>query len=184
MIEINNITYIEYSELKDKNEYDYCIKFAYSFNKPVDILKIGDLTEQKFGIVKDMQYDFQNGITWEQLFDYIFQMKGSDIKSLAAMKLINLCQIKSYLKSEIERINDIESIVLTHDVDEDEIRAGIEELSQFGIYMQLRQIALTFHKSINEIKHWKYDECFTELVVQKKLSEYQENLFEIKKKKD
>ena len=184
MIELENITYKQYLEIEDKSLYDYCIKYAYSFNKPVDHLKITDLMEYDFGIVKDLQYDFQNGITWQQLLDYICELKNIKLKDIVNNLLINLCQIKSYLKSEIERINEIESLTLSFEPEEDEIRAGIDILAPFGIYLQLRQIALTFHKSIYEIRKWKYADCFTELVCQKKISEFEKNLFEIRRKKD
>ena len=89
-----------------------------------------------------------------------------------------------WLWASIEHINEIESMTLTHEIDQDEIRAGIEKLAPLSIYIQIRQIAITFSKSINEVRKWKYSECFTELVTQKRLSDYEKELFEIKRKKD
>ena len=45
MIELNDITLKEYFELEDKSEFDFAIKYGYTFNKGVDVFEIGDITQ-------------------------------------------------------------------------------------------------------------------------------------------
>ncbi|MEX0598007.1 MAG: hypothetical protein WD512_16075, partial [Candidatus Paceibacterota bacterium] len=59
MIELEKITLREYSELENKEEYDFAMKYAFIFKEPIDEYKIGDVMELSFGLVKDFQYDLE-----------------------------------------------------------------------------------------------------------------------------
>lgn len=173
---VDNITFKSYLALEDKAEYDFLIMFSGLFNKPEDIFCFGDLTNQSFGFIKELQQDFNKGLTWERFFYHI----KKPIDQLLEYGLMELCQARSYFKSEIERINKVESEILASETTEDEIRSGIEKFSVFGPYTQLRSIAITFGKLPREIESMKYSDALLELYYQKLSFEYQSTLREIR----
>lgn len=181
MIELRNINFKEYFELEDHSEYDFAIKYSYDFLKAVDIFNVGDLMKQSFGLIKDLQTDL-SGLTWEQYFDYVVKMTKKDIKEIVEYKLIELCQFKCYIVEEIQRITEIESKVLGHTTTAEEKNAGIEELNELGYYLQLRSLACEDITKIDKVKELQYELCFTELVAQKRIFEYQERLYKLKSK--
>jgi hypothetical protein len=182
MVEIEDITFKDYVEIEDKSLYDYCIKFAYSFNNPIDHFKIGDFTELSFGIVKDIQFDMAGGIGWEKLIEYFEILSGRNKKEISGMRLIELCQSKKYLSDEIEKINHIESEALSYIPDADEERAGIDRFNTFGAYLQFRSIATIFAVDIETVRSWKYSHCLIELYYQKMSYDYEKELLRIRNK--
>jgi len=172
MIELKNITFVEYFELEDKSEYDFAINFAYSFNKPVDHFGVGDLMKQSFGIVKDIQYDLTQGLTWEQFFEYLKKM-GED-KAPHKKQLLTLCQQRSYIIKEIESIVSVEEIELAYASTEDDDNAGIGNFEGLGIYLQIRSLTggdVTKNKAVLEMP---YEDCFLELVTRKRIYDFEE----------
>jgi hypothetical protein len=178
VIELNNITFIEYFELEDKSEYDYAIRYAYRYNQPENLIEIPDLIEMTFGFVKDLQYDCAQGLTWEKFFEYLNLIKKDKYEK---WKLVNLCQLRAYLLSEIDRINEIESETLSHDLTADEVNAGIESLAELGIYLQIRSLTGGDITKNESIRNMKYEDCFLELITQKRLDDYSRALIKIQK---
>lgn len=174
MIELNNITFLQYFELEDKSEYDYAIKYAYRFNEPVNHIQIPEFFQMPFGFVKDLQYDFSQGITWDQIFGYLNKIKTDGYQN---WKLLELCQMKTFLANQIDFINTIESEKLTSDnISADEVEAGIDELSELGIYLQIRELTGGDVTKNEAVRNTKYEDCFVELVTQKRLADYQREL--------
>jgi len=178
---IDNITYRQYLQLdNDKQaEYNFYIRYAIRFNQSIDVFKIGDLTEQKFGLVKDLQFDVEQGLSFSSTVEYIAKIKNKKQSIIANCYLDKLCQQRKYLISEIERISEIESIALSYTPTADEINAGIEQLNSLGSYLQFRSIAQALNITINDVKAMRYDEAFLELVAQKKINDYQDRLQKI-----
>jgi len=181
MIELRNIKLKEYFELEDKSEYDFAIKYSFNFNKEVNIFEVDELMKQPFGLIKDMQY-YLNELTWERLVEFIEKLSGIDSKKIGDTKLIDICQFKSWIVSEINKINLIEEQALSYDVTEEEKQAGIDELSMLGTHLQIRSLANDDLTKYEAIRSLPYELCFTELFTKKKLFEYQERLWKIKSK--
>ena len=184
MIELEDITLREYFELEDKTKYDFAMKYTKSiFNEPLDLFNSGDFTELSFGLIKDLQFDLSQGLTWVKLIDYIEKISGKTAKQIAGYKLTVISRYRAYIESEINRINEIESELLSYQPTSDEQNAGIEDFNKFGSYGQQRKLATTFMKSPEEIRQWKYDLCLLELYYQKTNYDFQDRLFKIRNKK-
>lgn len=182
MIELNNIKFKEYIALEDRSEFDFAIKYGLPFLKPEDVCHVGDFTKLEFGIIKDLQQDISNGMSWDKLLEYMMIITGKSEQYFHNLTIIRIVRFKNYIVSEIQRIVDIENAVLSHETLEDEAQAGIDQLSVFGVYGQLRQIAITFHQSIEWARKMKYEDAFVELVYQKRSNEYERELNEIRSK--
>jgi hypothetical protein len=133
------------------------------------------MTEKPFGLIKDLQFDFSSGITWEQLITYIARITGKGQKEVVDFSLFDVCQAKRYIMEEIERISELEHNTLSYMPTDKEIRAGIEKLDPLGSYMQFRSIARALNMTIEQVKTMRYDEAFLELYAQKLLNEYEAN---------
>lgn len=182
MIELDNITLREYFELEDKTEYDFGIKYGFIFTQGKDFFNVGDFTNLTFKQVKDMQDYCQQGITWMQILDFVSEVKKIDVKEIARNKLVDICNFKSYIVSEIERINEIESIALGHTSSDDELEAGVKELSELGVFWQYDELTggdITKKESVEKLP---YSLCFLKLVANKRKSEFENKLFKIKNK--
>ena len=171
---LKNISFVRYFMLKDKSMYDYAMKFGYTMQKPIDVFGVGDLTEHKLGIVKELQNRFDEGIKWHELIDISSRMLNITQKKFAKRGIIDICQHLAYLKQEIERINQVEQELLTYMPDADDTAANIDRFSKYKNYSQIRQLAVTFHKLPSEIeKEMRYDEALVELAFQKDLTEFE-----------
>ena len=183
MIQLEDITLRDYFNLEDKSEYDFAIKYSQFFTDALDLFSTGDFTELSFGLIKDLQYDISNGLTWIKLIEYIEKLTGKSAKVIAGYNLRAICRYRAYIESEINRINEIESELLSYTPTSEEKEAGIDEFNKFGSYGQLRKLATTFGKSPEEIRQWKYDLCLLELLYSKTNYDFQEKLYKIKSKK-
>lgn len=181
MIELKSITFIQYFELEDKSEYDYAMKYAFQFNSPVDHYDIKDLTKYSFGLIKDLQYDLSHVLTWESYFEYLRKIH---LRHYEKETLLKLCQAKAYIITEIERINEIEKIVFSHESTPEEEEAGMELFDDLGVYLQIRSLTGGDITKNELVRSMKYEDAFIELVTQKRLSEYQKRLNEIYKRKN
>lgn len=170
MIELKNITVKEYFELEDTSKYDFAMKYAIRFTDPVDEFKLEDFFEQKCGLVKDFQYDYERGLSFAQSFDYACKFSQ---KELHNEKLDVVCRFIRYLIEQLINIIKVEREVLSHDANEDEERAGLERFENIGIYLQLRSVAITFNTTPQHIKEWTYSELLAEMFTAKQVSDYQ-----------
>lgn len=182
MIELKNITLEQYAALEDKSEYDFMMKWAFMFNKPVDHFNIGVFDEHPFGLVKDIQQDMVEGIKWDKMLDYISQLSKKSIKELQKTSLLELCQVKNYVVSEIQRLVEIEGQVLVYESTEEEKRAGIETFAVFGVYSQLLSLAGGDPIKIPDARKMKYVDAFVYLVYEKTKNDFERNLIAIRNK--
>ena len=92
MIILNDLTYKEYYNLEpdEQVEYDFAMKYGKRFNIPVDIFEVGDLTEQSFGFVKDLQFDMKEGLTWEKLFAMAIEILKAVSQNISSLCIILL----------------------------------------------------------------------------------------------
>ena len=176
---LKNITIAEYLAMDNQEEYNFFMRYSNVLNRQEDTFHIGDMTEQKFGIVKDLQYDLSAGMTWNHIIEYVMKLTSKSYDTITAMTLTRFCPGWKYIRDEIDRISDIEMQALSYYPTDEEVRAGIGSLDVLGVYLQIRKIALTLHYSIEQVKEMRYDEAFLELVTEKKLSEYESELTKI-----
>lgn len=171
-MKIENLTFNEYFVLEDKSEQNFAIKYAKELNDPVDIFGIGDFTELTFKAVKDMQYNISVGLTWENIFELLESEKGIEYKILGLRTIFDLARFKSYVDKEIQRINTVENIALSHISTSDEEIAGIDDLADLGTYLQFRELANNDILKIKEIEQMKYSDCLLELIARKRIYDY------------
>jgi len=173
---IENITLREYMVLDEKFEYDFILKYI----MPKDVYNIGDFAELEFGLIKDLQFDISEGLSWVKLIEYIAKILKKKERVIGSYKLIDIAECKSYIIAEIERIGLIESELLGYIPTQKEKEAGIEEFNKFGSYGQLRSLANNDITKIDSVKKIKYSLCLLELYYQKVNNDYQKRYNEIK----
>ncbi len=175
-MEIKDISLRDYLNLPDEERklYDFYMKFSLTMNRPIDNYNIGDITKQPFGIVKDIQYDMLNeGLMWYNYIDYLNKMTNRKTYYLSE-SIISLCQQKKYIINEIERLTEIENQLLQYTPTDAEIRAGIEKFNPFGVYLQMRSIAIKLNMKISEVREMKYEDALVELTLQKTIIDFEE----------
>lgn len=180
---LKNIPFWKYFTLVDKSTYDYAMKFSYTFKKVHDALNVGDLTEKEFGIVKELQNEFSQELTWPKLIELSSRLLNITQKQFAKYGIIEICQHMNYLRSEIERINEIETQLLTTVTDNDYLTAGIERFAKYKEYPQVRQYAITFSMTTEEAEKTRYDVVLIELAYQKDDNEFKNELMRLKRNK-
>lgn len=182
MIELKNISLREYVELEDRSEYDFAMKYAFRFKEPVDEYGLGDMTELTFGVIKDLQYDIESGMTFEKLLEYTERL--GQIKAIGSEPLDKVMRFSNYIIESIKQIIDVENQTLSHEADPDEEEAGMERFNGLGVYLQMRSIATTFHITPQEVREWKYADALTEMYTAKQLNDYERDLMKIKQRKN
>jgi len=173
------MTVKEYIELNDRAEINTMLRFSERARQAIDHYGIGDVMEWDFDIVKEMQATLQD-LNFLRAVTYMHQL---GVKNIGRCELIKAIQNYNYLIEQIKKSIELENELLKSESDSDSIMAGIEELEEIGIYLQLRQIAIALHYSIEQVKKMKYKDALLELVAQKRINDYQKRLTEIKLKK-
>lgn len=169
----------DYIELNDKSEIDFALKYSNVWNMPVNRIGMKELSEYSFGMVKDMQYDLDKGnLHFYKALDY-FDKMGLNLD----VEIGHACQSFNYLIQQIGSINEIEKELLSGSVKNEFIEAGIDELNELGIYLQIRQIAITLHYSIDQVKAMPYNEALLELITQKRIADFEERVMNARKLK-
>lgn len=180
-MKIQNISFKEYVALPDRAEYDYYLK--YGFLDPEDIFKIGKFLDLSFGEVKDIQYDCQNGVSWQNFFKATEDLKGLSFKELGNISVFDLHKARLYFAEELNLINSMESDYLGHAASPEERQAGIEMFSSYGAFIQFDKLAGGDPLKYDAIKKLKYDLCFTKLKLEADRNEFNGKYHEIIKNK-
>lgn len=193
MITLKTITIRQYVELEDKSEYDFAMKYAFRFTEPKDEYGIGDIMELPFGFIKDFQYELEQGLKIEWLFDtvtdLIYKTRPKGFKKLSwyikkklgfnfigAEPLDKFMRFVNYLKESMKELIEAENIALAYEPTEKELNAGIERFNGLGVYIQIRSLTkgdLTKHEQIRALP---YSLCFTELYTSKQLADYEKDI--------
>ena len=180
-MQIKNISFRQYAELEDRAEYDYYLK--YGFFDPEDVFNTGKFLDLSFGEVKDMQYYMSSGLTWENFFKALSELKGLNYKELAERSIFDLHKARLYFAEQVSLINSMESDHLGHQATPEETQAGIEMFSSYGAFIQFDKLAGGDPLKYGEIKKLKYDLCFTKLKLEADRNEFNERYHEIIKNK-
>jgi hypothetical protein len=180
-VNVKNISYKEYFELKDSTMYDYYLE--YGEFEPEDTLNIGSFFDLTFGFVKDMQYYASEGLNWQVFFESVSEVTGKDIKELSDMSLFDLHKCRLYCIEEVKRINEIEVNNLGHQPSAAEERADISRFNSYGPFIQFDKLAGGNVLKFDKIKELKYDFCFTKLKLEADRDSYMEDYQRIISKK-
>jgi hypothetical protein len=181
MITLDHITLSQYSNLEDKKEYDFAMKYAFIFTDPVDEYKIGDLMELPFGFIKDLQYEIEIGLTFTKLIDFIIEITNK--KSIINEPLDKICRFGNYLTKGVKKIIEVEKIALAHEPSGEEEAAGIDRFNGLGVALQIRQLTRGDVTKSEVVRSLPYSVCFTELYICKLESDFQKELRERQKVK-
>ena len=182
-MKVLNITFIQYTNLKNRSQYDYYLR--YGNIKPVDYFKLGDFTIQNFGFVKDMQ-DYLNysGLTWQSFIEEMAIKTKKSIKTIARTPLFFLQQARLFVKEEIEKINKIENIGLSHTPSMEEELANINVFEKYRAFLQYDQLTGGDINKIEDIKKLPYTTCFTKLSLEADKSNFERELNRIRNQKN
>lgn len=152
--------------------------------EPLDLFKLGDLTDCQFGFVKDVQ-DLLNyeGLTWEKFFEEISNYKKITQRRIALMPLFDLHRARLYLKKEVEKINEIESNGLGHNPSAEEESAGINIFEKYRAFLQFDKLTGGDITKIDEIRKLPYSLCFAKLMLEADKAEFESNLIRSRNRK-
>lgn len=179
---LNNISFLEYFELRNKKEYDFALRFG-NF-EPLDLFKFGDFVDKSFGFVKDFQEILNyEGLTWERFFEEIEKETKLDKKQIAKYPLFELHRCKLYIKNEIEKINTIELNALGHKATNEEESAGLETFAKYRSFLQFDTLAGGDITKIDVVRLVPYSVCLAKLMLDADRKEYEETLFKIRNRK-
>jgi hypothetical protein len=178
MISIANISLNKYFSLtnEERVEYDFAMKYAFTFTDSVDEYAIGDIIELPFGIIKDIQFDLEHGLAFNKLLEYIKSLIKKDIMPEPLNKI---CRFGQYLVKGVEEICEYEKQTLAYEAKADEEQAGIEKFNGLGVYMQIRSLTGGDVTKYDQVRALPYSLCFTELYTAKQLADYQNELNKI-----
>ncbi len=161
-INIGEYLHISDPELKDK--YDFAIKYSKQ-SEAKDILCFGDLTKKTFGEVKDLQQQFSEK-------DYFVKFI-TQCEKLLYLDVFTFFAYYNYVINEVSRVNSIESQLLGHEANGDEINANIDKLNEMGVGIQIDTLALGQVWMYETIRGMNYEDCLYKLVLEKRRSDYQ-----------
>lgn len=186
MIELEKISLKEYIELEEERrvEYDFAMKYAFCFTEPVDEYKVGDFMELSFGFIKDLQYNIEQGIKFDQIIKTISELTNLKDKDLGSEPFDKIIRFSNYIKESIKQIVEVESEKLGHEPEPDEEQAGIERFEGLGVYLQIRSLTGGDVTKFEAVRNMPYSVCFTEMYTAKQLNEYEKELTEIMKRKN
>jgi hypothetical protein len=173
-MKLKNIPFAEYLRMTPEEGYIYTYSFQFgnTLRRPFNHYKFKELQSYSFGQVKDCQSKFEKGITIIEIPEVLAIFVGNDSKYYQD-NIYEVFQQFAWIKAEMEVISEAERVKLSRQPTDKEMRAGIENFEEFGVYPQFRALALTFNKDIDWVKSMPYDMAFLELCYQKELSDYE-----------
>lgn len=175
-MEINkDITFKEYLDLDDKSVYNYAANYSRVFNIEKDIFAFGEFEKLPFITVKDLQYKFGNNINWLEFINFVSEDKQKSIKVLADKTFLQWCNFRAYVEQSLLRIARYEAQLVYEATAEDE-EAGIDNLSVFGVLIQIDKLAGGDITKYEIIKQMPYEDCFTKLLMDMRIEEYNAEL--------
>jgi hypothetical protein len=155
----------------DPKEYNYASKYSPELNTPKDIFEFGEVTKMPFGTVKDMQYIFEMGVNWIELIKFVSEYKNITISRLSEETFFNWCKFRTYIENALNTIEKLEQSLMYETSGEDE-QAGINDLAQYGVMIQIDELAKGDILKYDSIRAMPYDTCFVKLKMDKDIQEY------------
>lgn len=177
MIYLDLIKISEYLLLEDKSKYDFALRYAYHFTNPIDEYGVGDVSELPFGFVKDIQEELNGGLSFVMAIELLQQLVSVP---LADEPLDKFSRFYNYIVKGISEINDAERLSLVEDSEPEEDIAADGLFDGLGVYLQIRKLTGGDVTKYDKVRDRPYSLCFTELYTQKKINEFQKNLFRLR----
>ena len=161
------ITIGEYLHLdnEERKDYDFAIRYSEQ-SEAKDLLLFGDITKKTFGEVKD----------WQQLFtekDYFVKFLTKFDEKLLTLDVFGFFAFYRYVESEVVRVSEVESILLSHEPTADEVAAGIDRFNKFGVALQIDNLAKGDVTKWEAIKQMPYEHCLLKLAIDKNSNDFQ-----------
>lgn len=173
-MEIENITFIEYVNLKDKSLYNYASNFSRKLNQPKDLFNVGKFSKLTFGQVKDAQYSFNSGVHFENLIKFTCYLKKIKEIDFCKKRFFDICKYRRFIELELDNIYKAEKELYYESSAKDE-SAGIDKLSKFGVIIQIDQLANGDVTKYEQVKKQPYALCFNKLLMNKEIELYKFN---------
>ena len=163
-----NIRLHEFNALTHEEAEPYLFALKYSKeSEPRDVLGFGDITKKTFGEVKDIQYI----LTRQDAIDRLIKIIG--YKSLKNISVFDFFAHYRYICAEVERVNQIENELLSHEPTPEEVEAGLDGFGRFSSILQIDSLAGGDVLKYNQIRALPYEDGLTKLALDKERSEYQ-----------
>jgi hypothetical protein len=184
-MEIKRIKFKDFLTLSEDEArtYTFAISFAKQFRIEEDTLKIGDVYQLPFGLIKDFQQDLEGGnLNFQLQMDYVKRINPK--LKMYNMWLDELCRGLSYMTTSICNLIETERELLGGQPDPDHVAAGLDRFNQLGVYLQLRELAGHDILKIDDIKKVPYEKCFLELYTRKQEADFKKDLMQVMKNKN
>ena len=167
------ITIGEYCQLdnEERKDYDFAIRYS-TQAEAKDLLLFGDITKKKFGEVKD----------WQQLYsekDFFVKFLTLFDEKILTLDVFSFFAFYRYVESEINRVNEIEYNLLKHEATADEVAAGIDRFNQFGVLLQIDNLAKGNVLEWDNIKNLPYEYALAKLCIDKNSNDFQRDYQQI-----
>ncbi len=182
-VKFANISLLHLSQLEDKDEYYFVFKHSPDFQKAVDHIGIGELHMKPFGMIKDAQESFSAEDTTDAILEYMSEFSGKSVEELLNIGVLEFFQSRNYMTEELAKITEVERITFSRGTTIEEEQAGIDELSKFGVELQIEQLCKGEICRREEIRATPYHLAFSWLAMWAERSDFQERLNEIRSKK-
>ena len=176
-MKLRNITLAEYIVLEDTTEYDFAIKYA-AEAQAKDVFGFGDMTLQTFGTVKDYQYLFSKS---NSLTKFVNKYGAKKLRGVSVFKFFAFFR---YMVEQAERINKIESNLLSHTPSDNEMAAGLDRFNKFSSILQIDSLANGNLLDYERVRGLQYNDCLTKLALDKERNEYQKDYQSIMSRKN
>ncbi|MDD3645502.1 MAG: hypothetical protein PHR19_08255 [Bacteroidales bacterium] len=180
-----DISLIQYINSPDhiKEEYDIALMYSNYATEPRDTLKIGPLTSQTFGKVKDIQTMYIKGLWLKDTINLLSELTGKALKEIVSISVFDFFAQKAYLDAEIRRIVDTEGKLLAYTPTMEEEAAGLDRFNKFGVALQLDSLAGGDVLKWEEVRALPYEIAILKLVIDKTKNDYSKDLNDIIKAK-
>lgn len=174
---VQNYTYKQFTEIKDKDElYDilFAIEFSEEFNKPVDHLGVGPITEFKFGVVKDLQELEDDSL--EEVF------KAAHLPIDNSRDILSLFQQRSYILEGVKQISEVERQTLSSGPMTARESNALYDEEGNNLFEGLSVVIQLATLSNNDVTKWEairnlpWSECYAMLLLDSRRNKFQRNL--------
>lgn len=183
-MKVKHITLRQYVEGVDRKEVDFILQYGQI--EPLDLYKIGDLVNRSFGFVKDIQdiMNYSSGLTWERYINFLTSKLGIDQMAIYNESIYKLQASRLYLKNEVDGINEIERIGLSHSATAEEEAADLTRFEKYRSFPQFDKLMTLWPQyNLDEVRALDYLICFTKLKWEADKAEYEKDYNRILKLK-
>jgi len=143
---------------KDPEQLEFALKYSNS-SKAKDGYKCGELVKRSFYEVKELQRLFSSDDNFFELIKFVIELFNIPKNP----PLFDFFAFINFLKSEIEKVNDIEVNLIS------EVQSDIDPalFEPFGYLIQIDELAKGDILNYERIKALPYEVCFTKLLYEK-----------------